>query len=179
MQNEITELRNQVRTLKRIVYGFGCLLIAGLAVGATSMQTVPDVIQAKKFQVVNDDGKVIVELSNQVGDGVDNGRLVTRNSAGQTLVELGSSEFEGVVITKNGKGQTLVLLSSSEFGGAVVTENGKGQTLVRLTSTVDGEGTVTTVNGKGQTLVLLTTSNDGEGAVLTYNGKGTITSTTP
>ena len=27
MQNEITELRNQVRTLKRIVYGFGCLLV--------------------------------------------------------------------------------------------------------------------------------------------------------
>ena len=26
MQNEITELRNQVRTLKRIVYGFGCQL---------------------------------------------------------------------------------------------------------------------------------------------------------
>ena len=32
MQNEITELRNQVRTLKRIVYGFGCLLVAGVVV---------------------------------------------------------------------------------------------------------------------------------------------------
>ena len=32
MQNEITELRNQVRTLKRIVYGFGCLLVAGFVV---------------------------------------------------------------------------------------------------------------------------------------------------
>ena len=42
MQNEITELRNQVRTLKRIVYGFGCLLVAGIVVGATSLQTVPD-----------------------------------------------------------------------------------------------------------------------------------------
>ena len=52
MQNEITELRNQVRTLKRIVYGFGCLLVAGIVVGATSLQTVPDVIQAKKFEVI-------------------------------------------------------------------------------------------------------------------------------
>ena len=32
MQNEITELRNQVRTLKRIVYGFGCVLIARVVV---------------------------------------------------------------------------------------------------------------------------------------------------
>ena len=32
MQNETTELRNQVRTLKRIVYGFGCVLIARVVV---------------------------------------------------------------------------------------------------------------------------------------------------
>ena len=35
MQNEITELRNQVRTLKRIVYGFGCLLVAVFTFGMT------------------------------------------------------------------------------------------------------------------------------------------------
>jgi len=32
MQNEITELRNQVRKLKRIVYGFGYVPIAGVVV---------------------------------------------------------------------------------------------------------------------------------------------------
>ena len=62
MQNEITELRNQVRTLKRIVYGFGCLLVAGIVVGATTLQTVPDVIQAKRFEVVNEDGKTVAGL---------------------------------------------------------------------------------------------------------------------
>ena len=36
MQNEITELRNQVRTLKRIVYGFGCVLVAGVVIAAAS-----------------------------------------------------------------------------------------------------------------------------------------------
>jgi len=50
MQNEerVTGLENQVKTLKRIVYGFGCLLVAGIVVAATSLQTVPDVIQAGK-----------------------------------------------------------------------------------------------------------------------------------
>ena len=66
MQNEITELRNQVRTLKRIVYGFGCLLVAGVVVSATSMQTVPDVIQAKKFEVVNGDGNAVVVLDSHI-----------------------------------------------------------------------------------------------------------------
>ena len=104
MQNEITELRYQVKILKRIVYGFGCLLIAGVVVSATSVQTVPDVIQAKKFQVVNDEGKVIVELSNLAAGevdsgGVDNGMLVTRNSEGQPLVVIGAYKGDGMVLT--------------------------------------------------------------------------------
>ena len=32
MQNEITELRNHVRAVKKNVYGFGCVLIAGVVV---------------------------------------------------------------------------------------------------------------------------------------------------
>ena len=58
MQNDerINGLETQVRTLKRIVYGFGCLLVAGVVVSATSLQTVPDVFRAKQFEVVNDEG---------------------------------------------------------------------------------------------------------------------------
>ena len=39
MKNEITELRNQVRTLKRIVYGFGCLLVAVFTFGMTQQNS--------------------------------------------------------------------------------------------------------------------------------------------
>ena len=66
MQNEITELHNQVRTLKRIVYGFGCLLVAGIVVGASSMQSVPDVIQAKSFEVISENGNAVVVLDSHV-----------------------------------------------------------------------------------------------------------------
>jgi hypothetical protein len=51
-EERINGLETQVRTLKRIVCGVGCLLVAGIVVGATSLQSVPDVIQAKKFEVV-------------------------------------------------------------------------------------------------------------------------------
>ena len=84
MQNEITELRNQVRTLKRIVYGFGCLLVAGVVVGSTSLQTVPDVIQAKvvqaiSFDVMNGEGKIVASIyADADGDGV----MMTKDSKG-------------------------------------------------------------------------------------------------
>ena len=194
MQNEITELRNQVRTLKRIVYGFGCLLVAGIVVGATSLQSVPDVIQAKKFQVVNDKGKVVsawhydfaggmFELMDATGNKIFltleclndiGGLLRTQNGKGQALVALGvTTDGNGVVATENGKGQTLVELTATTDGeGLVQTENGKGQALVTLSATEGGRGMVTTQNGKGQTLVKLTATTDGEGMVQTENGKG-------
>jgi len=201
MQNEITELRNQVRTLRKIVYGFGCLLVAGIVVGATSLQTVPDVIQAKKFEVVNDEGVAVVTLdsfqesgvihtTDSLGDkvfvvvaeknlsGVSIGTVTTLNGKGQTLVRLSANTGGGTVTTENGKSQTLVQLGSNIDGeGAVTTENGKGQTLVRLSASPSG-GMVTTENGKGQTLVQLAGLN-GDGVILTANDKGEITSTTP
>ena len=123
MQNEITELRNQVRTLKRIVYGFGCLLVAGIVVGATSMQTVPDVIQAKSFEVLSDDGKAVVVLSSHLldremnaEDSIYYGSVSALNSNGGTLVTLGSNNCNGTgqVATFNGYGRFLVLLGYNQ-----------------------------------------------------------------
>jgi hypothetical protein len=123
MQNEMTELRNQIRTLKRIVYGFGCLLVAGVVVGATSLQTVPDVIQAKKFEVLSDDGKAVVVLSSHLldremnaEDSIYYGSVSALNSNGGTLVTLGSNNCNGTgqVATFNGHGRFLVLLGYNQ-----------------------------------------------------------------
>ena len=164
MQNEITELRNQVRTLKRIVYGFGCLLVAGIVVGATSLQTVPNVIQAKRFEVVNDEGKVFVLISG----------LTTQPNS------IKSQQSGGIISTYNSQGETLILMGMNNHGsGAIQTMNNKGHTLVSLSTTTDGKGMVLTENGKGQKLVRLGATTSGAGAVVTENGKGTRTSSLP
>ena len=117
MQHEITELRNQIRTLKRVVYGFGCLLVAGVVVSATSMQTVPDVIQAKKFEVISDDGKAVVVLDSHIlelevplKEELHYGSITSLNSNGTTLVTLGASPCEGYgqLLTMNAHGRLLV-----------------------------------------------------------------------
>ncbi len=151
MQNEerINGLETQVRTLKRIVYGFGCLLVAGVVVSATSLQTVPDVIQAKKFEVVNDEGEVLVELSNIAGGGVDNGMLVTRNSAGQTLVVLGANEDGGNFAAFNKDGKLACLLTAIEDGGMLDIFNKDGNRIVGLVANEDG-GSLVTLDKEGQ-----------------------------
>ena len=125
----IESLETQVRTLKRMLFGvFGLVVVGGL-LAATTLQSVPDVIQAKKFEVVNDEGKVVVLMNSVLHQGSHYGFVRTANSKGGMLVRLG--------ITTDGNGM-------------VATQNGKGQTFVTLYATTEGEGMVETQNGKGE-----------------------------
>jgi len=123
MQNEITELRNQVRTLKRIVYGFGCLLVAGVVVSATSLQTVPDVIEAKMFRVVNDEGKPVAGLY----AGEDGGWLEIRNKDGKDVAGLRASADGGTLGIRNKDGKPVAGLFATEKGGVLMTIDNKGE----------------------------------------------------
>ena len=123
MQNEerINVLENQVRTLRRIVYGFGCLLVAGVVVSATNMQSVPDVIQAKKFEVISDDGRAVVvlnshllELEVPLKENLHYGSITSLNSNGETLVTLGANPCFGTgqLMTTNAHGRLLVKIGA-------------------------------------------------------------------
>jgi len=156
MQNEdrIYILETQVRSLKRIVCLVCCLLVAGVAISATQSQGVPNVIQAKSFEVVNDDGTAIVQLSRTTA-GL--GTIRTMNNQGQELVRLG--------VTVSGK-------------GFIKTLDGNGEVLVQLGVTTDGEGIIKTMNGNGRALVLLGGLR-GQGGVWTYSDDGVTTSKLP
>ena len=72
MQNEITELRNQVRTLKRIVYGFGCVLVAGVVVGAQTPDKTTDEEKIIKVQLV---GPIKIDECVYVRSGINRNNL--------------------------------------------------------------------------------------------------------
>ena len=174
-EERMETLEKQVRRQRRWNIALGVMVVVGGLMAAKGVQEVPDVIQAKKFEVVNDEGKVIVELSNVQGGGVDNGFVLTRNSVGQTLVKLGvTSGGQGLVRTENGKGQTLVILGVNTVGkGLVQTENGKGQTLVQLSSSPVG-GKVMCSNATGKGVAGIMAIPDGSGVVVTMDPAGKI-----
>ena len=157
MQNEdrINILETQIRSLKRIVCLVCCLLVAGVAISATRYQGVPDVIHAKSFEVVNDDGTAIVQLgTSTAGLGI----IRTMNNRGQEIVRLG--------VTVSGK-------------GVIKTMNGNGEVLVQLGVNTDGQGIIKTMNGDGSALVLLGGSRSGQGGVWTFSDEGLTTSSLP
>ena len=134
--NELDVLKAQVQTLKRIVYGFGCLFVAGIALAATSMQGVPDVIQAKKFEVVNDEGKVMGHLRT---DKLGGGRLVINNRNEKEVASLGEFAFGGGLLVINNKDEKEVASLGQSTAGAVLNiRNNDCQTVARLGESTDG-----------------------------------------
>ena len=120
-QEQVRLQQFQVRRQRRWNIALGAVVVVGGLMAATGVRSVPDVIQAKKFEVVNDEGKVIVLIESVFSKGEHYGFVKTQNGKGGALVELGvTSGGNGMVKTQNGKGQTLVELGATtdgEWGG--------------------------------------------------------------
>jgi hypothetical protein len=175
-------LEQQVRHQRHWNLALGAVIVVGGLLAATHSPSVPEVMQAKRFEVVNDDGKVMVLLNSMEHDGETFGFVKTQNGQGGTLVTLtANAEGNGFLKTQDGNGGTLVAISATVGGeGVVKTQNGKGQILVQLGTTVEGEGMVKTQNGQGGTLVKIGTYKGVRGGyVETFDQRGAPTSEIP
>ena len=188
MQNEITELRNQVRTLKRVVYGFGCLLVAGIVVGATSLQTVPDLIQAKRFEVINSKGKPCVVLDSMF----DGGKLDIYDHNDDWSIMMSSVINP---LTPDGPPTPKIYMFAGGFGhlgiemGVTQDYGGKIETGTLFasreikTTTTETKNLIANAclmrNSEGTLVCGFGPDNEGNGLIRTYNNKGKTTSQTP
>ena len=160
IEERLSRVEQQNKRLRVALLAIVLVAVAGVAMGQAGKNNVPDVIEAKAFHVVTDDGRVLVKLQDSFG------------------LETG---IMGTITTLNGSGRMLVALAANAGGeGTVTTRNSAGQILVELTTTVDGKGMVTTRNSAGQELVALGVARDGTGmiAVMDPSGKraaGTLT----
>ena len=117
MQNEINELRNQVRSLKRMLFVVFGGVIAGGLLAATGLQTVPDVITAKKFEVVDAAGKVVISLSSNK----EGGLLHINDEQGQHVVAIESLGTGGTLHLKDSKLKLQTTLTAdTTYGSALM-----------------------------------------------------------
>ena len=148
----IESLETQVRTLKRMLFGvFGLVVVGGL-LAATSLQSVPDVIQAKKFQVVTDEGKVVASFYANMGGGM----LSFSNKDGEVVVGLGSDEVNGggVLGINNKDGKRVAGIHADETGGVARVFNNKFTEVAGIRATPDG-GVLGLFNNEGKLTSLL------------------------
>ncbi|MBS1655272.1 MAG: hypothetical protein JSU05_10540 [Bacteroidetes bacterium] len=114
LEQRIALLEKNIR-FYQIVFGVLIILAGALAsMSFRSKSPVPDVIQAKAFQVVDDAGNVLVEINKEDG----NGQLSTYTPTGTRLVSLFTSDAGcGAINTFNYDGKTIFKVTNTSGGG--------------------------------------------------------------
>ena len=148
-EKRITSLENSLRFYK---LAFSTLFITGLVVAISSFtnkdnQDVPDKIKAKAFEVVDNNGKVLVNLSSYNG----NGSISTLDKEGDYLVDLVSnSSGYGNINLYDGKGKaTVQLYNVKGGGGAIAVKNAYGTDALLLSLMTDGAGHISLNSSSG------------------------------
>jgi hypothetical protein len=142
----IESLETQVRTLKRMLFGvFGLVVVGGL-LAATSLQSVPDVVKAKSFEVVNDEGKAQVIL----GADAEGGMLGIYNKDEKREAGIFVSSFGGRMGIYNKNGDAVAGLSAIAGGGILTVTNKDLEVVAGLSADADGRGVIVTFDSTGQ-----------------------------
>jgi hypothetical protein len=131
---------------------------------------VPDVIQAKRFEVVDDNGNVLVMTGQNSGNGV----MKTYRSDGKRLLNFSYTTLnEGYFGIEDGAGQEMIRLSSSSEGGGgyIGIYNPSGKRTMSLCNEYGG-GNVYVNNSEGNNRAALQSNSSAGGFLALYNSSG-------
>jgi len=137
-----------------------------------------DVVQAKSFEVVNDDSKVLARFSSAAGKG----EIRMFRADGSPLVNVSSStDNTGRVELFNANGKSMITLSSSTSGaGSILLNNSLGEPSVQMASNTHGHGGLWVYNAEGKRIAVITTSGaTSDGIAETYDSAGARTGHLP
>lgn len=132
--------------------------------------TAPDVIQAKRFEVVDDLGRVLVSVNQDDGKGI----IKTYNKEGKKLVNLTyTTKQEGFIGLEDGKGQELIRFTSSNDGGGgyIGIYNPSGKRTMTLCNDNSG-GNIYVGNSNGDTRAVVQCNASAGGYMSLYNSSG-------
>jgi hypothetical protein len=86
MNARLTILERRVRCYQRLTLALGLVLVIGISLGAVAMPSVADVLQARRFEVVDEAGRAVVAAyATSVG-----GRLEVVSNTGRHVFSAGS-----------------------------------------------------------------------------------------
>lgn len=131
---------------------------------------VPDVIQARRFEVVDYSGNVLVTLNQDDGKGL----IKTYNKEGKKLVNITyTTNQEGYFALEDGKGQETMRLSSSNDGGGgyLGVYNPSGKRTITLANDNSG-GNIYVGNSDGNTRATIQCNSSAGGFLGLYNFSG-------
>ena len=123
LEQRVIKLEKNLKTYRIVFCGLLVMSMGILLLSSAKKVNVPDVIKAKAFEVVDDNGSLLVEINKEK----NNGQISTYTPEGKRLVS---------ILTTSGGG-----------GGAFETFDLNGKVLFKVTKTTTGGGYMALYNG--------------------------------
>ena len=167
LEQRISRLEKNLRYY-RIFFGTSVIaLIAVLLISSGKKTEVPDLIKAKAFQVVDDDGNVLLLMNKEK----DNGQVVTYSGSGQKLVRLFTSEGgAGAINTFDKTGKlNFKVTKITEGGGYMALYNSEENEVMEAGSIIGNAGYMQINNHNGKKIAWITEVSNGGGSLSLYN----------
>jgi hypothetical protein len=162
-----------------------------------SNRSVPDVIQAKKFEVVDDNDNVLVRLSQKDNNGAmrtyrSNGNILlnfsysTKNAGyvgmedgnGQELIRFGNTTAEsgggGNISLFNPSGKKTLAMYNSYSGGNIHINNSEGNIRADMLSVSEAGGAIALYNSSGNKALKFTQTTEGNGDIYVNKSDGDV-----
>src|SRR5579862_381376 len=182
--NEQPELILRLRKLEKSQARYRVAFLSTAAIAVLLFITgagkrMDDLIQAKTFEVVNDEGKVLARLSSASGKG----DIRLYRADGNPLVTIGSStDNSGRVDIFNADGKVALTLATSANNGAgmLIVNTSSGARAVQIGTSSNNQGGVWIYNADQKLIAVMSTaSNSSDGLAETYDAAGTRTGHLP
>jgi hypothetical protein len=183
-ETRIESLEHQVRALKQMLFGVFALLVVGGLLAATTLQSVPDVIQAKKFEVVDQHGqsKAVLGLG-PFGDVKSSQPYIAfKGEDGKSLAGMGVFPGGGGLALSRPDGSDYAAIANfGQDGSAFFMVNKNGKKTINLAAQEsagglldlrrpDGSSYAVVGHEDGDALISLLSKKDGSKAMLAMKG---------
>lgn len=179
LETRVASLEKNLRQYRLFIAGLLAIVAFGALMSFKSKKiSAPDLIQAKAFQVVNDDGQVLVEINQEDG----NGQLTTYTPQGKSLVSLFTTDAgSGGLNTFGANGKVIFKVTNTEEGGGYMALfNSTGNEVIESGVTEKQTGYFKVNDELGEKQAWITYTKDGGGYLsLSKGGKETIRLSTP
>lgn len=167
IEQRLARVERQNRIFKGLFTVAGAAVAALVFYGAT--EPIPEVVQARRFEIVNEAGNTVLEMNSELGSG----KLTIWNKDGKVIIHAGTgiTTESGELRIKNKDGNEIIHVGADFLtgNGMLTIRNKDGNETIRAGARVNGDGLLIIGDKNGNAITHVGVESNGGGMLMLKN----------